>query len=233
MNSDARRMRDIWTVVPARSLKSGKSRLAPVIDDAARRDLNARLLRRTVETVKSVFDAGRVLVVSACDEVREVALQMGVETLRERHPHGLNRALGQAACEVARRGADGVLVLPCDLPFVSASDLVLLLCAAGQRRQMVIAPDRANSGTNALLLAPVGVVPFSFGVGSFQTFLSQAHEAGLPTKVVRSQGLALDLDVPEDLALWARLTAARGAASDDFTSVVLSALQVSNPAKHE
>ncbi|MCY1217053.1 2-phospho-L-lactate guanylyltransferase [compost metagenome] len=226
MSSERPQGRDIWAVVPVRSVETGKSRLAPVVNDAARRYLNATLLRHTVETVKSAFDADRVLVVSACDEVRQLALQLGVETLREHQPHGLNAALEQAAAEVARRGAKGVLVLSSDLPLLCASDLDLLLCAYQQKRQMVISADHANSGTNALLLAPVAAIPYTFGVGSFLAHLSHARKVHLPCKVVRSQGLALDLDLPEDLAYWAELI--RGAARYDFSNRVLSALRARN-----
>ncbi|CAG9173406.1 Phosphoenolpyruvate guanylyltransferase [Cupriavidus laharis] len=226
MNSERPQDRDIWAVVPARSVVTGKSRLAPVVSDAARRYLNATLLRHTVETVKSAFDADRVLVVSACDEVRQLALQLGVETLRDHQPHGLNAALEQAAAEVARRGAKGVLVLPSDLPLLSASDLELLLCAYQQKRQMVISPNHENSGTNALLLAPVAAIPYAFGVGSFLKHVIHARELHLPTKVVRSQGLALDLDLPEDLAYWAELI--HGAARYDFSRRVLSDLRARN-----
>ncbi|MNK47178.1 2-phospho-L-lactate guanylyltransferase [compost metagenome] len=225
MNRERRAELDVWALIPARSLVTGKSRLAPILDGAARHYLNASLLQHTVATAKAAFDASRVLVVSGCDEVRQAALQLGVETFRDHQQHGLNSALKQAAAEASRRGADGVLVLPCDLPLVSASDLNLLLGAARRDGQMVISPDRTNSGTNALLLSPVGAVDYSFGVGSFRRFLKQAHERHLPYRVVRSQGLSLDLDVPEDLSYWAELTRSSGASRYEFSSDVLKALR--------
>ena len=65
---------------------------------------------------------------------------------------------------------------------------------------MVISPDGARSGTNALLIHPPDVLPFAFGPGSFEAHLEAAHERGLDLKVCERSHLAFDLDTAGDLA---------------------------------
>ncbi|MDP8921974.1 MAG: hypothetical protein M3O34_03760, partial [Chloroflexota bacterium] len=65
---------------------------------------------------------------------------------------------------------------------------------------VVIAPDRAGLGTNALVLAPPAGLSPRFGVDSFRAHLTAAVERRLPYQIVERPGLALDLDTPDDIA---------------------------------
>jgi 2-phospho-L-lactate guanylyltransferase len=65
---------------------------------------------------------------------------------------------------------------------------------------IVVAPDRAGGGTNALLLSPPSAIMPAFGVDSFARHRTLAVGAGLPSTVVERPGLALDLDTPSDVA---------------------------------
>ncbi len=66
---------------------------------------------------------------------------------------------------------------------------------------MVIAPDRHGTGTNALLVSPVGLIEYDFGENSFQRHCQRAREAGARLEIVNLPTLGLDLDLPEDLEL--------------------------------
>jgi 2-phospho-L-lactate guanylyltransferase len=70
---------------------------------------------------------------------------------------------------------------------------------------VAIAPDRAGTGTNGLVLRPPGVMNFRFGTGSFAAHLAEAERAEVPVVAVNRAGLAFDLDTPEDLARWLSL----------------------------
>jgi 2-phospho-L-lactate guanylyltransferase len=112
----------------------------------------------------------------------------------------LNGTLMQAQALAASGGADALLILPGDLPLVTASDLAAVLDAA-VTVPIVIAPDRAGDGTNALLLAPpVAIVP-GFGEASFGRHRALVDAAGLSSALVDRPGLALDLDTPADVAM--------------------------------
>ena len=113
---------------------------------------------------------------------------------------GLNAALERAAASLETRGAEGLLVVPGDLPRLSRESIesaLSLLSVPG----MVIAPDRRERGTNLLLLAPPNLLPFHFGRASFERFLKAAVRRDLEPVVFRSTDVAGDVDVPADLVL--------------------------------
>ena len=94
--------------------------------------------------------------------------------------------------------ADSVLVLPADLPFINAEDLRDMIELATDR-SVVIATDRENDGTNALLIRPPGAIEYDYGGGSYQRHVRLARAAGLQVREFQSDRLSLDIDVPEDL----------------------------------
>jgi 2-phospho-L-lactate guanylyltransferase len=66
---------------------------------------------------------------------------------------------------------------------------------------VVIAPDRREEGTNALLICPAGLIEYDFGPGSFKRHCERARQAGAKLEVVNLPSLSLDLDLPEDLEM--------------------------------
>jgi 2-phospho-L-lactate guanylyltransferase len=185
-------------VVPVRSFEGAKSRLGAVLDAEERRDLVERLLRRTVAAALATPGVTDVVVVSPDPDVLAVASAVGARPLTQQS-RGLNPALQEARTAIA---ADRLLVLPADLPAVTAGDLVQILAAgdAAGTPSVVLAPDRHGRGTNALLLAPPDVIDFAFGGDS------RAAHAWLASSADAAYGevpgvLALDLDTPDDLLL--------------------------------
>lgn len=207
---------NLWAVVPAKPLAQAKSRLAAVLAPAEREQLAHTLLCHTLDVLASLTSpvdrvasgptpglAG-ILVVSADWQVCELAAARGVAWLPELAPPELNRALEQGTVAAQARGAQGVLVVPGDLPHLTAAAVAELLAVAGEPPVMVIAPDRREEGTNALLVAPPGLIPFGFGPGSFQRHVAAARAAGGRTVIWRHPAWAYDVDWPEDLALLHR-----------------------------
>ena len=113
---------------------------------------------------------------------------------------GLNPALRHAQAVAMDGSAARLLIVPADLPLIEPADVAALLDAAGGAAT-IIAPDRAASGTNALLLGPPAAVEPSFGEGSFARHRGSIAAAGLTCSVVSRPGLALDLDTPTDVAM--------------------------------
>lgn len=206
----------LWAVVPAKPLAQAKSRLAAVLSPAEREQLAHALLCHTLDVLASLTApadlapsdpsprlAG-ILVVSADWKVGELAAARGVAWLPEMAPPELNSALEQGAAAARTRGAQGVLVVPGDLPHLTAAAVAELLAAVGEPPVVVIAPDRREEGTNALLVAPPGLIPFGFGPGSFQRHVAAARVAGGRTVIWRHPAWAYDVDWPEDLTLLPR-----------------------------
>ena len=140
-----------FAVIPVGSLEGAKSRLGETLDAEERHDLALRMARRTIEAAAHSPDIDEVLVVTPDAEVRELALAAGARPLRQRS-QGLNRGLGEAREEAVAAGADALLVLPIDLPRVSADAIsdVLAPLRDPRRPLVVIVPDRHGRGKSGL-----------------------------------------------------------------------------------
>jgi 2-phospho-L-lactate guanylyltransferase len=188
----------VHAVVPVKDLRGTKSRLAPVLDPGARAGLTLYMMGRVVGAIR---EAGieDVCVVSPDRIVLEEAKRRGATPLLQ-ESSGLNPALEEGRRRAMGLGASKLLVLPADLPLLDAEDVLAVLREAGGEPSVVIAPDGARSGTNALLIQPPDVLPFAFGTGSFEAHVGAAHRHGLDVRVCERSHLAFDLDTAGDLA---------------------------------
>ncbi len=190
----------IWAVVPIKPLAEAKSRLGSILDAGARRELVLDLLRHTLEALAAVEGLAGVLVVSSDPVVVDTARVHGADVLREPASPGLNASLMRAVRYLRTRAVAALLVLPGDLPRLTPASVTALVDACPAAPGLVVAPDNAERGTNALLLHPPDLIPFSFGPNSFARHQALARVAGATVRVVRDPALAFDLDHPEDLA---------------------------------
>lgn len=195
----------IWAIVPVKPLRLGKSRLAGVLRDDERAALNRRLLEQTIGTLHSTKEISQILVVSRDPAALAVARQYGARTIHEDGTPNLNSALARATMLARQYASRGVLILPADLPLITQDDLSYFLKFVGKPPCVVISPDRRDNGTNAMLMAPGGIIAYDFGAGSFQRHCEAAIKAGANLQVVRSERIMLDLDTPDDLEALRRI----------------------------
>ena len=191
----------LWAIVPMKPLRLGKSRLSDVLSDTARMALNRSLLENTLITHKVIPEVEHVLVISRDPQVLAISRKHGVRTLMEHGGSNLNTAVARASLVAKSYGARGVLVVPADLPLISQEELRQVVQAAAVPPVVVVVPDRHETGTNAILISPVGLIDYKFGLGSFRAHCDQARQAMAKIEVCRLPFLALDIDVPEDLDL--------------------------------
>lgn len=188
----------VFAVVPVKDLWGTKSRLKPVLNPGARAGLTVYMMGRVVA---ALIGAGieHVCVVSPDRIVLSQARERGATPLLQKS-RGLNPALEEGRRWAMEKGASSLLVLPADLPLIVPDDVRRLLEEPGDEPLVVISPDGARSGTNALLLTPPDVLPFAFGPGSFEAHLSSARERAIEVRVREHSHLAFDLDTVDDLA---------------------------------
>lgn len=190
--------------MPHRGLEAAKTRLATSLAPEERMLLASQLLRRVLGVVRQVCD--EVVVITPSRALAEIVEPTGARLVVQRGM-GLNEGLEQARFDALVDDIDTLVVLHGDLPNLRPSDVETLLGAlpAGNAPAVAIAPDRAGTGTNGLVLRPPGVIRFRFGQGSFAAHLEEVGHAGVPLVAVNKAGLAFDLDTPEDLARWLEL----------------------------
>jgi 2-phospho-L-lactate guanylyltransferase len=197
----------IWAIVPVKPLRRGKSRLAGILTEDERAALNQELLERTLKTLSTLKELNQVLVVSRDPHALTIARNHGAKTVQEDGQPHLNTALKRATVVAQVHATQGVLILPADLPLLTAEDVLALIDRAAKPPVVVIAPDRHGRGTNAMLMVPAGQIEYDFGEDSFQRHCDRAIKSGARLEIVELPSLALDLDLPEDLEMVRKLDA--------------------------
>jgi len=193
-----------YAIIPVKPLNRAKSRLARALKATTRAALVRSIFSRTLDVIGQVDRIDGVLVVSRDLTILELARQRNAITLME-SDSGLNPALTQAAQWVAQRHGRSVIIIPVDLPLITAADLDEIINRAEEDRCIVIAPDRHEDGTNVLLVRPPDAIQFAYGTSSFHTHRAQALERGLVVHEYRSPATAFDIDVPDDLEVYRAL----------------------------
>jgi 2-phospho-L-lactate guanylyltransferase len=135
--------------------------------------------------------------------VAEVAETFGVEVLWEPHAAGHSQAVSFAVRTCVQRRIATMLTLPGDVPLLTPADVEAIIVPPQPPVPVVLVPNRDDLGTNAIVLSPPDCLPLRFGYDSFQRHLRLAAERHLKVVVRRLRRVALDIDEPEDLALFA------------------------------
>jgi 2-phospho-L-lactate/phosphoenolpyruvate guanylyltransferase len=195
----------LFAILPVRSLTDGKSRLSPVLDAGERARLNERLFEHTLECLAAYPGASSTLVASGSAEVLDRARRRGMTAIADPPRGGLNEAAAAATAVARARGAQGVFVLPVDLPLLTAAGLRDLLAQALPAPICLLVPDRRGAGTNLIYQSPIRLTSYAFGDGSFERHSVAAQAAGLKVVVRRDPIFGLDLDLPADYTLWRQL----------------------------
>jgi len=188
----------LFAVIPVKPFAEGKSRLSGVLSDTDRRDLNRQMFEHVLCVAASVIGTSNTIVVSADPIARKLAVERGGHTIPEGARAGLNAALKSGAEAAAAQGANAVLILPTDLPTLTKGDIKALAGHAHGSPFVIVAPDRLEQGTNALLVSPPDAIGFSFGPNSFAAHKNAASARNIEPVAVRRDGLAFDIDTADD-----------------------------------
>lgn len=192
----------VWAIVPVKPLQRAKSKLSNILTQSERALLNRKLLKQTLIVLAQVPVIERTLVISRDSEALALARDYDAKTVTERGSPPLNKALVRASLIAQGYGVTAVLVLPADLPLLTKEDVVKLIASSGAPPEVVIAPDRRGSGTNAILSSPPGLIEYDFGPDSFSKHVKQAEKAGARVVICDLPSLSLDLDDPDDFAAY-------------------------------
>ena len=183
-------------VIPVKAFDKAKERLAGALSNAERSALAQRTATRVVEVAKTLPQFDEVVVVCDDHETAQWAHQLGVTALVSSQP-GLNAAVTHAVA-YTRTTHDWVAV--CHADIADPSGLTTL--APPPRQSIVLVPDRHDLGTNVLVLNTSDDFTFHYGPTSCADHTAEAARRGLAITHLRDAGLALDLDTPDDVALY-------------------------------
>jgi 2-phospho-L-lactate guanylyltransferase len=178
-------------LVPVKSFRHAKVRLAPALSEHERAELARTMATRVVAAAHAL----PVSVVCDDDDVATWARANGADVIW-RPGLGLNGAVTDGVAHLAEEhGAIEVVVAHGDLPL--ADDLSRVTGFAG----ITLVPDRHDDGTNVLCIPTHVDFRFAYGPGSFTRHRDEADRLQLPYRVLRDPRLGWDVDVPADLEL--------------------------------
>jgi 2-phospho-L-lactate guanylyltransferase len=192
-----------YAVIPAKGFSGAKQRLAPFLQPHERCFLARAMLTDTLTACCQVTGLDGVGVVTCDRDVAEVAGVFGVEVLWEPEAQGHSQAVAFGVQVCCQRGIAALLTLPGDLPLLTAADVQAIVAPPDPAVPVVLVPNWDDLGTNAIVLSPPDCLPLAFGHDSFQRHLRLAAERHLGVEIRRLPRVALDIDEPGDLALFA------------------------------
>jgi 2-phospho-L-lactate guanylyltransferase len=191
-------------LVPCKRLDHGKSRLSPRLSAADREQLCGFLLRRTLGVVRATCPSWNVQVVTSDPSARKIAEDYGALDIAD-EGYGLNAALTCARHRIIQQSPpESVLILPIDLPFLTADHLHALTRSP---TDVAIAHDLPRIGTNALFLPPdvFTSIEFSFGDESFRSHCQQAANLAGSITIFSNSPVSFDLDGYDQYVTWSQI----------------------------
>jgi 2-phospho-L-lactate guanylyltransferase len=191
-----------WAVLPVKTFRLAKQRLAGILAAHEREELAGAMAEDVLRVLAASPDLAGILLVSGDPQARRLAARHGARLLLDEEDRGHTAASSLGARTLAQEGAAGMVQVPADIPLVTREDIGALLAVQGGAPSIALAPARDERGTNAVACSPADVMPLCFGGDSFIAHLGRARAHGIEPQIVRRPGLALDIDTPDDLAAF-------------------------------
>lgn len=187
-----------WALVPVKPFAAAKTRLAGVLSPAECALLAEHMLRDVLRALTAASGITGIALLTREPRVAELAEAGTARLLPEPSAGDYLAALDSAAATLAAAGARHLLVLPGDLPTLSAVDVQALLTRHGPG--VSICAAQRDGGSNALLLTPPTAIPMLFGANSAERHAEAARERGIEWHRLDLAAFAHDIDTPDDVA---------------------------------
>jgi len=194
-------------LIPMKRLAGAKTRLQQSLAGAARAELAVEMFAHVVDAVRATPCIADVYAVTADPMVAARAWEEEIGVLAD-YGDGLNAALEGALTVVRGAGADAIVIVQGDLPWLAPSALQALL----ERIEPgggALATDHHGRGTSALAWrGRPGFTRFAFGDDSAARHVEIASAAGMRLRVRSGAPAFRDVDTDADLAAFASVAAA-------------------------
>jgi len=196
------RMRGLWAVVPVKLLARSKRRLIPLLSRDEREALACAMLHDVLAALTQAPSLAGVVVITGDPRAAEIAREARAFVLPDTENTGTAAAVATAARHLAQRECTGILVVPADVPLITAEDIEAIVEAHRAGPSITLVPAAADGGTNALACSPPEVIPFCFGDDSFRLHREAAQACGIESQTIERARVAQDLDRPDDIAVF-------------------------------
>lgn len=192
-------MTPAWALVPVKTLAGAKSRLEPALTVKERTELAAHMARDVLSALRGSPAITGIALLTADEQALDLAQGFACRVIREDPRRDLSGNLQEAAATLAAAGARTVLIVPTDLPTLTAADVSALLAA--HATNVTVVPAERDGGTNALAMTPADAGECLFGPDSACRHLDAARRRGLTASRLCLPAFARDIDTVDDV-LW-------------------------------
>ena len=186
-------------LVAVKTLKNAKQRLSPALTPEERRELAQAMLEDVLAALAACLHRDLVALVTGDPHAQRMAERHSFAVIDDPVDPGETGAIEAATRACVARGAEFTLVVPGDLPLITAAEVEKIFAAAPQEGTVLV-PSASGRGTNAVFRRPADLFPLCFGNDSFLSHLTAAKATGKPVHVLKLAGVGLDVDEPSDLA---------------------------------
>jgi 2-phospho-L-lactate guanylyltransferase len=187
-------------ILPVKSFGAAKKRLSDMLGQGSREALAQAMFSDVLGSLRRVKGLDAIAVITDDSRAESAARGGRVLVLRDHDETGQSDAARIGIRHAVEGAFERALLVPGDTPLLDPLEIDgMLTRASAEGLQAVIVPDRAGTGTNALLLQPPEVFNPSFGPGSLERHIEAASATGIRFRVERVRSLMHDVDTPEDL----------------------------------
>ena len=187
----------MWAVVPLKNVRRAKQRLASLLTPNERSELMLAMVSDVLDALTKAADLAGILLVSRAPEAAGLAHQYGCELYAEAAGADLSESVQAAGGYLmANHNARGTLIVPGDLPLITATDVAMVL---DQHQRVTLVPDSEGDGTNCVVSSPPNLIRYRFDGHSFKPHAEAAYGIGITPRIVRNEAFGIDVDTPRDL----------------------------------
>lgn len=189
----------IAAVIPMKSLHSAKSRLSNILTAQQRKNLAMYLLDATIKEIKKSCIISEIIIVSNDKAVKNYSCLNNLKYIKDSE-EGVNKAVILADNYCIDNGINANIVIPHDLPFISAKEIDKICTMSNKYHKcIIICPSKRFDGTNILFRKPPDVIKTHYDDNSYMNHLKEAYKFKIPIESLDIVKLRFDLDTKEDL----------------------------------
>lgn len=189
----------IAAVIPMKSLHSAKSRLSNILTAQQRKNLAMYLLNATIKELKKSNFISEIIIVSNDKAVKNYSCLNNLKFIKDSE-EGVNKAVILADNYCIDNGINANIVIPHDLPFISAKEIDKICTMSNKYHKcIIICPSKRFDGTNILFRKPPDVIKTHYDDNSYMNHLKEAYKFKIPIESLDIVKLRFDLDTKEDL----------------------------------
>ena len=189
----------IAAVIPMKSLHSAKSRLSNILTAQQRKNLAMYLLDATIKEIKKSCIISEIIIVSNDKAVKNYSCLNNLKFIKDSE-EGVNKAVILADNYCNDNGINANIVIPHDLPFISAKEIDEICTMSNKYHKcIIICPSKRFDGTNILFRKPPDVIKTHYDDNSYMNHLKEAYKFKIPIESLDIVKLRFDLDTKEDL----------------------------------